>query len=388
MPFRGLLDGEIVVPATVPDNEEVTCPGCGDTMYPRDADGRARHFYHVNGRGSCPAESEGESSTHARCVALAVAALQDQFADQAARCGAEIDVDVAKSGSPKRIRRADALVEFEAENPYFGQGIVIEVQHRHDDKDVETTTHDYLSVGCSVAWLPTEAFGEEALDYAIVDENFAHSEGSGFSVRKYSPKRFIDCEHYHYEGEHNWGTVPSYILDVEEEYEICTSRPCSLRRQYDQEAGEYVYDPDSLSPPDLPLRVLRDTIVRRTPGRDIEGWLPEVYRDAVLEKALTQRPEIDECPGPKGFHEWGEGEPYWGGQRKVQLRPCQHCSVHLFTDLRGYPDDRTDVFFSERPDPEWDLPSLEADPRQCEHKSYEAGSWHGSCPVCGVAEPN
>lgn len=101
MPFRGLMDGETVVPVNIPNQTPVSCPSCGDTMYARGGDCRARHFYHVSDSAgeACPSTSSGESSTHARCVALAVAALEDAFTDQASKYGAEIDLDVSNSGS-------------------------------------------------------------------------------------------------------------------------------------------------------------------------------------------------------------------------------------------------------------------------------------------------
>lgn len=79
MPFRALRDGKIVVPATVPNQEPVSCPKCGEKMYARSGEKRARHFYHVDDSAgnTCTSTSTGESSTHARCVALAVAALQN-----------------------------------------------------------------------------------------------------------------------------------------------------------------------------------------------------------------------------------------------------------------------------------------------------------------------
>jgi len=248
MPFRALQDGKIVVPATVRNQEAVVCPECGEKMYARGGDKRARHFYHVNesaGR-ACPSTSPGESSAHARCVALAVAALQNQFGFQATRCAAEVDLDVSESGSENKIRRADALIEFSKKNPFFGNGLVIEVQHRHHDKDVRMATHDYLSAEYSVVWLSSEDFEEERLDYSVVNDAFALKDGAGYSVREYSPGRFIDCEAYRYNGEHNWGTVPGYVLTCEDDYEICANRDCLIRRQYDEESSEYVYNPDWL----------------------------------------------------------------------------------------------------------------------------------------------
>lgn len=388
MPFRGLRDGEVVVPATVPNQKPVSCPECGDTMYARGGEKRARHFYHVDDSAGevCPSTSPGESSIHARCVALAVATLQETFSSQAAYCAAEVQIDVSESGSGNRTRQADALVEFAEENPFFGKGLIIEVQHRHHEKDIRTTTHDYLTKGYSVAWLSSGDFGEEKLDYSVVNEAFASEDGHGYSVRNYSPKRFIDCESYYYSGEHNWGTVPEYVLTCEEDYEICTSRGCTLRRKYDEEASEYVYNSESITTPDLPLKVLQNTLVGSF-SRGIKEPLTQRYHEAVLEKILADRPEIDQCPGPKGFHEWESPESLWEGAAKVELRACQHCPVHLLSDLRGYRGDRTDLFFSKKPHPEWNLLSLEADPWQCQHQNLEEDHWYEYCSDCGVSNP-
>ena len=149
-----------------------------------------------------------------------------------------------------------------------------------------------------------------------------------------------------------WKTVSSYVLTREEEYEICISRDCLLCRQYNEERSEYVYNPDSITTPDLPPRVLKSTLILRDQVSDFEEVLKQRYHDAPLEKALMDRPEVDECPGLKGFHDWGAPESFWGGGVRVELRACQHCSVHLLSDLRGYPSERTDLFFSDHADPD------------------------------------
>lgn len=246
------------------------------------------------------------------------------------------------------------------------------------------TTHDYLSAGYSVVWLSPEEFGKEELEYAVINECFASENGSGYSVRDYSPMRFINCESYRHSGEHAWGTVPGYVLTCEQDYEICTSRPCTLRRRYDDEAGEYIYNPASITTPDLPLRVLKSTLVTEF-STSLEDTLTERYSEAILEKALANRPEIGQCPGPKGFHEWGAAQSLWDGAATVVLHSCQHCPVHLLSDFRDY--NRTDVFFSKQPQPEWNLLSLEADPRTCDNRSHESDEWYEECPECGVSNP-
>lgn len=390
MPFRALADGRLVVPATVSNRQPVTCCECGQEMYARGGEQKARHFYHVDERagGDCSGPATGESSIHARCVALAVAALQDNFGEQAASIGAEMEVDVTGSGSRHQTRRADALVEFNSSNPFFGAGLVIEVQHQHEDKDIEMTTHDFLSAGYSVVWLSPEDFAEEKLDYTVVNESFEEGSRPGFSQHEYAPKQFIECEHWYYEGEHNWKTVPGYVLTCEEPYEICISRDCTIRRKFDSRTGEYTYKPDAITPPDLPLKVLKNTVHDRTNRAYRKRWLLDRYGDAALEKALADRPEIDQCPGPKGFHEWLRSVPIRTSRKTervlVELYCCQHCSTHLITDFRGYEDERTDIFLSESPGSNWDLAKLSADPRKCEHPVHDENTWYGRCPECGL----
>jgi len=88
-----------------------------------------------------------------------------------------------------------------------------------------------------------------------------------------------------------------------------------------------------------------------------------------------------------GMSGQGNSESFWGGAADVELRSCQHCPVHLFTDQREYPDERTDILFTEKPDPDWNLMELEADPRQCQNRSHEHGFWYEQCPDCGVNNP-
>lgn len=172
MPFRGMLDGEVVAPAVVADGQVVRCPECRGPMYPRGGENIARHFYHenVNIVGGC--EYAEESDIHQRCKALAVAALKEQFGTVARRYGVEEKVGVwfTPDGPDKRL--ADALLEFESRNPYFGTGIVIEVQHKNRDKDLRKVTYDYISADYSVVWLGPEHFEEEYLDWGIVNELF------------------------------------------------------------------------------------------------------------------------------------------------------------------------------------------------------------------------
>lgn len=391
MPFRAYLDGELVVPAMVNDQRAVTCPECGGTMYPRDRVGAARHFFHADGigDGGCSLRGEGESPTHARCVALAVATLKRQFRDQADYWGAEVPVELPADVPRNGHRRADALLEFDGENPYFGEGLIIEVQHGHEEKDLQTVTHDYLQAGYSVAWLSTKRFGEEALEYKWVENTFRSDAQQGYSVSEENPRRFIDCESYAYQGKHRWRPVPEYILTVDDGYEVCVGRGCDRRRRYDDRRDQYVYDVNEEVRVDLPLKALRGTLVWEY-RRDHENVFQDRFGGAAVEKLLASRPEIERCRGPKGFHEWKAPETVWSNfddRPKVELQGCQHCPVQLLTNLRGRPADRTDVFFGGRPPSDVNLVQLEEHPDRCQHASHAQGSGAPACPDCGVLDP-
>jgi len=184
VPFRARIDGQIVVPAQVEDHNAVECPKCGGVLYPRDGENLARHFVHHDDSDSKSCTAAGESDTHARCTALAVAALDKQFPD-ASRVGTEITIDVEATETNPDKRRADAFLAFEDENPYFGAGLIIEVQYKHHSKDIQGTMHDYLSAGFSVAWLTPNDFEEEYLDYEIVNEAFQSDSREAYDVREY-----------------------------------------------------------------------------------------------------------------------------------------------------------------------------------------------------------
>jgi hypothetical protein len=201
MPFRGHHEGEVVVPAEIADQQPVECPDCGGKMYPREGDDVARHFYHASADLADTCGNTGESDVHFRCKALAVAALKQQWGDQADHCGVEVTIDVPYTPTSAWQRFADALLSFESRNQYFGQGIVIEVKHKNDDKDARKTSHDYIAADYSVVWLTPEDFGSESLDYAVVDEAFRSSHhqapvdwdaprGTGCNVRYWTPNLF------------------------------------------------------------------------------------------------------------------------------------------------------------------------------------------------------
>lgn len=330
MPFRAVMDGVVVAPVTVPDQQPVECPECGGTMYPREGDARARHFFHVadDAADYCSA-ARGESDTHARCTALAAEALQEDFGEQAARWGVEFVLDVPSTPTEPPFRRADALLEFESEHAYYGQGIIIEVQHKHHTKDIQGTTYDYLSAGYSVAWVTPSDFGDDQLDFGVVERAFRAADGDAYNVSEYEPWEFkprVEADmrwdapdHASGRGSgHEWIEVPAYLHPDGYGYEACT---CGARRRYDNDQGRFVYDYDEVLAPS-----------RRTvsiPLPTTEGTLHEQIVD--IERDLASRKAVAPCRGPNGVHEW---------QHRVEHEyttawTCHYCPVRLVRGVQG-----------------------------------------------------
>ncbi|WP_338756523.1 hypothetical protein V9T20_12930 (plasmid) [Halobacterium salinarum] len=177
MPFlarREDVDG-FVVPEEVADGETVFCPHCDGRMRPRGASNQqARHFMHVDNLSAdannracngLAGESIGESVRHRIWKSLAVSGLQTRFADFDVReYTLEHEVDVSKGPSLLDTRRADAIVRFlePITNPnlFFGEGVIVEVQHHNETKDIAKVTADYLSAGYSVYWAHDADFTE------------------------------------------------------------------------------------------------------------------------------------------------------------------------------------------------------------------------------------
>jgi len=330
MPFRGLLDGEVVPPATVPDQQPVDCPECKETMYPREGGGRARHFYHVaeDAAENC-SKARGESDTHARCTALAAAALNEEFGDQSAQCGVEIVIQAPGTPTEPDYRRADALLEFDSRHGYYGRGIIIEIQHKNLRKDIQGTTYDYLETGYSVAWATPEDFGDNHLNFAVINEAFEARSGDGYSVRDSDPwdfdprveseMRWDVPEHDDSIGDgHEWTQVPAYAHPDGYEYQACH---CGARRRYDHERGKYVYDHDGiLAPSESTVEILSPTD---------DGQLRQAEEN--LETGLMFKTNIAPCRGPKGVHDWGHKTEY----EYTTAWACEHCPVRLVKDTQG-----------------------------------------------------
>lgn len=169
MPFIARLnspDGALVSPAQAEKADSLYCPECGGSMGIRGGHNTdsEEHFWHVenlgNGNGgSCAGAGQAtpESEIHRRVKAHSVAALRDRFGSvDIERIGTEIPIDVTDSGSERDYRRADALAQFQNENRLFGEGLIIEIQYRHADKNIPRVSADVVGAGYSILWLDAE----------------------------------------------------------------------------------------------------------------------------------------------------------------------------------------------------------------------------------------
>jgi hypothetical protein len=402
VPFRARYQGDVVVPAMVPDGETVECLDCGGSLYQRGGSERAQHFYHPPGEESesCLAQDSvlGESETHARCVALAVDALTDAFDGQYVRCQPEMSLDVSGTVSEPNRRRADALLEFTDDNPVFGRGVILEVQHKHHTKDVEGTTHDYLSKGYSVAWLDADEFDQDHLDYGLVDEKFRAEDPLGYTVHNHDPREFnpssresfdweVDtwgCWHYKDTGKHAWFRVPAYVHPQGREYEACAY--CDARRQYDDALTRYVYDHEGVLAPEFDPESLRDSYVPvPQDGVSFEEWAAGEGRfsDLTLFEEALRHGSFEPCRGGSTFHTWGYNR--WHGREDGELLECEDCPVNLLVKRQQ----QRYIVFGDFPDPEWNLRHLKGNPRRCSHASHRGELWHSPdvCPDCRASDP-
>lgn len=168
MPFLAQRDGEdedLVVPEEMPDGETVRCPACDGRMRPRgEGSQRARHFMHVDNLGTEASSgcdglgtNVGESKYHRKLKSLVVSGLRSRFEGfDVAYCGLEYEFDVSTGPSLVNDQRADVILQFKDpitnQNQFFGAGVIVEVQHRNENKDVAAVTVDYPKAGYSVYW--------------------------------------------------------------------------------------------------------------------------------------------------------------------------------------------------------------------------------------------
>lgn len=175
MPWIARYNGEKKAPRQVPKGEEAACLTCGGTVRVRGPfkDGRARHFWHTDnlggngggGGGSC--DSVAESDTHMKWKSLAADRLEQVFEGNVESCKMERGMKAPWSDSDRRV--ADVCVEFQQPDEVLGAGLVVEVQHKNESKDIPATTRDYIEQDFAVAWLSKEDFNADRCPLLEVD---------------------------------------------------------------------------------------------------------------------------------------------------------------------------------------------------------------------------
>ena len=155
MPFVARINGDLCMPFEVDEIDSAECPACGNALRIRESHYRkgtfvARHFWHsTTPPNGCPGGAGGESVEHQRMKSIAASKAETIYT--------EAKVLVEQSVVD---RRADVLVEFDQRHPRFGDGIAIEVQHRHHSKDITAVNDDFHAAGYSVLWLNSNQYEE------------------------------------------------------------------------------------------------------------------------------------------------------------------------------------------------------------------------------------
>lgn len=157
MPFQALHDGQVVWPDEVSTHDRLTCIECGHPMHVTtgytDTNGvfTPRHFGH-NPDKPVAACHGGESAPHRvmKYVAKRTLAQQDSIATV-----------TEETRVPGTDRIGDVVADFTSTGIPHGCGVVCEIQHKHEDKDIERVTNEYLNAGYSVYWLYEHHFSDD-----------------------------------------------------------------------------------------------------------------------------------------------------------------------------------------------------------------------------------
>ena len=323
MPFIAELDGKQVIPEQVQKQTTVACLTCSGEMRPRgpSSDGRARHFYHLDGAGSC---SGGESDQHRKLKSVAVSALRTEFDGEYSRCAPEVSLNVTQTNSKVDHRRADALLEFKREHTRYGRGLIVEVQYRNKGKAIPATTRDYLDCGYSIYWTQPSDFDETQFQFGNLesafdaDNSFAYSPPLSGDVDDFDEQDLLwedplsDCDHV-------WKTVG--------DIEVCAR--CRINRTYSNTRTRFLYDNmgilgsyDRDAVPKLPEKWKSS---QTTEPEDMESN-GETSSERTRHYGWKYRPhEVPEkCPHHNGpEHEWRDRV----GSHRADTAQCRNCYI-------------------------------------------------------------
>lgn len=183
MAYFANYDGKERPVTEIPKKTDANCVECGETMRVWNPDDAARHLKHIkNMRGSggggggsdC---SGGEGTQHQEWKVFAYDALVDAFDpetdpdafDDDSKAALLKEKGVDAPASDKDYRVGDVVMTFAEPDPQLGDGLIVEVQDKHDDKDLFMTTQDYIEQGFSVVWLKEHHFGEDSCTLDEID---------------------------------------------------------------------------------------------------------------------------------------------------------------------------------------------------------------------------
>lgn len=257
MPFLAYLDETPVAPVEVPNGTTVTCPDCGERMYPRGGDERVpiRHFaHHGQQTEDCSGSpSPGESDRHAFLKGVAASRLATQFPD--AKVNVEASIPVPPGGQ-KEERRADVAAQFRDNDPYWGKGLIVEVQYLNHTKNLLATTQDYLRAGYSVFWARPQNFTANDLAWDTIQAAFENSDehtslayaihDSGPEDISLRPTPHLAWDDPRPDCSHDWVKESDTHID----HESCPG--CGINRLYDRNRGKFLYDPHGILGPVAP----------------------------------------------------------------------------------------------------------------------------------------
>jgi len=120
---------------------------------------RELHFCHYPDSSSCG----GESDQHRRMKAIAANHARDKYPD------ATIEIEATTSGVEK-TRQADVLVRLCEASPSLGQGLAIECQYKHEEKDLDATARDHALAGYTTLYLDEDDFSGTSVNFAYGDQ--------------------------------------------------------------------------------------------------------------------------------------------------------------------------------------------------------------------------
>lgn len=301
MPFIAERDDELVIPEAVDDGEDLTCTECQGVMRPRGLfkDGTARHFYHLAATDCLG----GESDTHRKWKSLAVSALRQQFSENLSYCAPEVALECEWTLSVAESRRADALVSFSEPNPFFGEGVIVEVQWKNEGKDVAATTHDYLALGYSVYWADETDFESDRFLIENMLAAFNNRSDDAFAPYYADPPCGLSAARAE-------GGLLNYTLTHSDDRVVAYSNPfpdrdhdwinrmgwvchrCGLERYHPSNTDQpiYIYDPEDTEPREVE-RTERGFVppIIRTSGSDAEVGMKANNWSVIAEPSeLTQ----------------------------------------------------------------------------------------------------